>query len=235
MVVMKKPLCRCIGSGACPRKPRKEIMNTTESTVVGNLAAKGADVLACLAWVAGVRAIREQQSRPIEGTSDPRYIALVEKFGASTVAALDATTLGGDYFLFCGASLLPAPPIDRPDWAKSHVLYLDDLPRTIGVEFQGKKWETYSGASDDAEASTQLIQIWYVALEDFDDEGGTQRTAGDVWAPGEPSIEFNYLEPGTPGHPPVVHQADLTIDGARALEVALGDVLAGVPFESVAQ
>jgi hypothetical protein len=183
-----------------------------------------------LAWVANVRAMEEELSRPLEGTSDPRYIALVEKFGAENVASFsqypETADLGSNYFRYCGGALLPAPTIDRPEWAKSHTLYLDEMPDAIGVEFEGQKWETYSGNpdADGPEASAQLSVTYYIAMQDFDDDG-QHRSAGDVWLSAEPNIEFTYMEPRAPGVPPTAHQADLTLDGARALEIALGDVL----------
>lgn len=183
-----------------------------------------------LAWVANVRAMEEELSRPIEGTSDPRYIALVEKFGAENVASFsqypETADLGADYFRFCGGAAMPAPTIDRPDWAKSHKLYLDEMPYAIGVEFQGAKWETYSGNpdADGPEAVAQLQVTYYVAVQDFDDDG-KQRSAGDVWLSCEPNVEFSYLEPASPGVAPRTQLAQMTLDGARALEIALGDAL----------
>lgn len=180
-----------------------------------------------LAWVANVRAMEEELSRPLEGTSDPRYIALVEKFGAGNVAVMSEDgDLGPDYFRYCAASMLPAPTIDRPDWAKSHTLYLDEMPDAIGVEFQGEKWETYSGNldADGPEASAQLTVIYTVAVQDFDDNGA-QRAAGDVWVSCEPHVEFSYLEPAALGVAPRQRLAQVTLDGAMALEIAFGDAL----------
>lgn len=188
-----------------------------------------------LAWIDQFKAAHAERSRPIEGEDDPRFTALLEK---SPLHALQSwpEVMGEDYFRLVEAEKIPCPPIDRPAWAESHKLYLDEFPELIQVEFQGKKWATEG-------ASAQLTQTFYIAVAEFDDgdlirvEGapdGTHRLPGDVWVTDAPSIEFSYLEPKYANHPGTPTVANITIDGARELEVALGDVVSSMPFDTTA-
>jgi hypothetical protein len=179
------------------------------------------------AWAREVRALHTELARPIEVVSDPRLRALKESWPAFSGDDWAPAELGTYYFGKIGVQQLPAPPIVSPAWAESHTFYTDDWPNTIGVEFQGRKWETSSGAPDwdgGPEAVAQLTITYYVAMQDFDDNG-QERSTGDVWLSCEPSIEFYYLEPARPGVAPRQRLSHVTLDGARALEIALGDTL----------
>jgi hypothetical protein len=179
------------------------------------------------AWAREVRALHTELARPIEVVSDPRLRAVKESWPTFSGDDWAPAELGAYYFSRIGVQQLPAPPIARPEWAESHTFYTDEWPTAIGVEFQGRKWETGSGAPDwdgGPEAVAHLTVTYYVAVQDFNDNG-QERSAGDVWLSCEPSIEFSYLEPAAPGVAPRQRLAHVTLDGARALEIALADVL----------
>lgn len=194
-----------------------------------------------LAWISNVAALHTELSRPIEGVSDPRYVALAEKFGGETVQSITPEEAGRDYWALFSGKLIPLPPLPVPTFSKSHTLYTDDYPNTVTVEFLGEKWQTGSGADDPAtdRASAQVMHSFYIAMRDFDDEQlnpvtrelvPMKRTAGDVWSI-QRTMAIEYVEPAAEGFPSEYRLIDVTVDSARSLVVALGDALFNLPFD----